>query len=50
MNWAFEAGYRHIDTATVYQNEEIVGKVINEWISSGRLRRDELFVVTKVKQ
>ncbi|BES90919.1 alcohol dehydrogenase NADP [Nesidiocoris tenuis] len=48
LNWAFEAGYRHIDTATVYQNEEIVGKVINEWISSGRLRRDELFVVTKL--
>ncbi|KAF6215916.1 hypothetical protein GE061_000251 [Apolygus lucorum] len=48
LNMALEAGYRHIDTATVYTNEEIVGKVINEWISSERLSRSDLFIVTKL--
>lgn len=42
--WAFEAGYRHIDTASFYQNEEAVGKAIQD---SG-LDREEIFVTTKV--
>jgi diketogulonate reductase-like aldo/keto reductase len=41
---ALEAGYRHIDTAAIYGNEEGVGRAIAE---SG-LPRDELFVTTKV--
>lgn len=41
---ALEAGYRHIDTAKLYQNEAGVGAAIAE---SG-LARDELFVTTKV--
>ena len=41
---AFEAGYRHIDTAQMYKNEEGVGKAIAE---SG-LPRDEVFVTTKL--
>jgi diketogulonate reductase-like aldo/keto reductase len=41
---ALEAGYRHIDTAAAYQNEEGVGRGIE---ASG-LRRDEVFVTTKV--
>lgn len=41
---AIEAGYRHIDTAAVYQNEEGVGRGIRE---SG-VPREELFVTTKV--
>jgi diketogulonate reductase-like aldo/keto reductase len=41
---ALEAGYRLIDTATVYGNEEAVGRAIAE---SG-IPRDELFVTTKV--
>ncbi len=42
--WAFEAGYRHIDTAAYYGNEEAVGKAIQD---SG-LDREEIFVTTKV--
>ena len=42
--WAFEAGYRHIDTAAFYGNEEAVGKAIKD---SG-LDREELFITTKV--
>ncbi len=41
---AFEAGYRHVDTAAIYRNEEGVGRAIAE---SG-LSRDEIFVTTKL--
>ena len=41
---AFEVGYRHIDTAQMYQNEEGVGAAIKD---SG-LDRDDLFITTKL--
>jgi 2,5-diketo-D-gluconate reductase A len=41
---AFEVGYRHIDTAQMYGNEEGVGQAIKE---SG-LARDEMFVTSKL--
>ena len=41
---AFDAGYRHIDTAQMYGNEEGVGQAIRE---SG-IPRDELFITTKL--
>jgi len=41
---ALEVGYRHIDTAKLYDNEEAVGEAIAE---SG-INRDDLFVTTKV--
>ncbi|XP_063596217.1 LOW QUALITY PROTEIN: prostaglandin F synthase 1-like [Penaeus indicus] len=48
LNVALECGYRHIDTATVYRNEAEIGDVLHEWLSSGRVAREELFVVTKL--
>ncbi|CAG5107711.1 Similar to akr1a1a: Aldo-keto reductase family 1 member A1-A (Danio rerio) [Cotesia congregata] len=45
---ALEAGYRHIDTAPVYENEHVIGKVLNKWIQSGKVKREELFIVTKL--
>lgn len=42
--WALEAGYRHIDTAYAYGNEESVGKAIKD---SG-VKREDIFVVTKL--
>jgi 2,5-diketo-D-gluconate reductase A len=42
---ALDAGYRHIDTAAAYGNEEGVGRAVR---SSG-LDRDEVFVVTKLR-
>jgi 2,5-diketo-D-gluconate reductase A len=42
--FALEAGYRSIDTAAAYQNEEAGGDAIKE---SG-INRDELFVTTKL--
>jgi len=44
VEWALELGYRHIDTAAFYQNEESVGRALK---ASG-VRRDEVFVTTKV--
>ncbi|SNR25013.1 Aldo/keto reductase [Maribacter sedimenticola] len=41
---AIEIGYRHIDTAAIYQNEEGVGKGLRE----SKVDRSELFVVSKV--
>ena len=48
MNDALEAGYRHIDTAPAYENEHVIGKVLKSWIDSGKVKREELFIVTKV--
>lgn len=44
VRWAIEAGYRHIDTAALYENEKGVGEAIRE---SG-VPREEIFVTTKV--
>ena len=41
---ALEAGYRHIDTAAIYRNEEGVGAAI----AKSGIRRDELFITTKL--
>lgn len=41
---ALDAGYRHIDTATLYLNEKPVGKAIRE---SG-IAREDIFVTTKL--
>jgi diketogulonate reductase-like aldo/keto reductase len=43
VRWALEAGYRHIDTAQAYGNEESVGQGLRE---SG-VPRDEVFITTK---
>jgi 2,5-diketo-D-gluconate reductase A len=43
VRWALELGYRHIDTAQAYGNEESVGQALRE---SG-LPRDQVFITTK---
>jgi len=43
VEWALEAGYRHIDTATYYRNERSVGAALRR---SG-LPREQVFVTTK---
>ncbi|KAE9531547.1 hypothetical protein AGLY_010753 [Aphis glycines] len=48
LNIALETGYRFIDTAIGYNNEPIIGKVLNEWISAGKVTRNELFILTKL--
>lgn len=41
---AFEAGYRHVDTAYVYGNEKSVGRAIKDF----GINREEIFVTTKL--
>lgn len=45
---AIRAGYRHIDTAEAYRNEEGVGSAIHASLGAEGLSRDELFVTTKL--
>jgi len=45
---AIKAGYRLIDTAAAYMNEEAVGKAVSKAIAEGIAARDELFITTKV--
>ncbi|KAG0690516.1 hypothetical protein C6P40_002608 [Pichia californica] len=45
---ALTAGYRHIDTARVYQNEEAVGNAIAKYLKDTDTSRDEIFVTTKL--
>jgi diketogulonate reductase-like aldo/keto reductase len=45
VRWALEAGYRHIDTARLYRNEESVGKAVRD---SG-VPREEIFITTKLQ-
>lgn len=48
LNEALESGYRHIDTALVYENEAAIGKILKQWLDSGKLKREDLFIVTKL--
>jgi diketogulonate reductase-like aldo/keto reductase len=41
-------GYRHIDCATAYQNEDIVGRAIAKAFELGYVKREELFVLSKL--
>lgn len=45
---AIKTGYRLIDTATAYANEEAVGKAVARAIADGITTREELFITTKV--
>jgi diketogulonate reductase-like aldo/keto reductase len=45
VRWALELGYRHIDTAQAYGNEESVGQGLRE---SG-VPRDQVFITTKFR-
>ncbi len=45
---AINAGYRLIDTAAAYMNEEAVGKAISNAMAQGGVSREDLFITTKL--
>jgi len=45
---AISVGYRHIDCASVYGNEQMIGKVLREIIASGKVKREGLWITSKV--
>ncbi|MBT8179811.1 MAG: aldo/keto reductase [Eudoraea sp.] len=44
VKWALDAGYRHVDTASIYANEAGVG----EGIKAAEIPREDVFLVSKV--
>ncbi|KQV11515.1 dehydrogenase [Pseudomonas sp. Root329] len=45
---ALEAGFRHFDCAERYRNEEWVGVALQEVIEAGKVRREDVFITTKL--
>ncbi len=45
---AVEAGFRHLDCAERYRNEDEVGAALQELFADGTVRREDLFVTTKL--
>lgn len=48
IHLAIEAGFRHIDTAYVYQTENHVGQAIRSKIAAGIVKREDIFITTKL--
>ncbi|MFJ8259075.1 aldo/keto reductase [Peribacillus asahii] len=48
VKFAVKHGYRSIDTAAIYENEEGVGQAIREGLDEAGISREELFVTSKV--
>ncbi|MCM3691843.1 aldo/keto reductase [Neobacillus niacini] len=48
VKFAIKHGYRSIDTAAIYENEEGVGQAIREAMTEYGIKREELFITSKV--
>lgn len=55
LHSALDAGYRMIDTATMYQNEQLIGNSLESYFARnkngkkrGSLKREDVFLVTKL--
>ncbi|CAD5224382.1 unnamed protein product [Bursaphelenchus okinawaensis] len=48
LSAAIEAGYRLIDTSRSFGNEEMIGEAISELIQKKKIKREDLFITTKL--
>jgi len=48
VKFAIENGYQHIDCASVYGNEKEIGQVLSGLIAEGTVKREELWITSKV--
>ncbi|KAF7185500.1 putative oxidoreductase C26F1.07 [Pseudocercospora fuligena] len=48
VSWAIQVGYRHIDCAAAYYNEEEVGKGIADGLAKAGLRREDIWITSKL--
>lgn len=46
--WALEIGYRHIDCASIYNNEAEIGMALSKAFNDGIVSREELFITSKL--
>ena len=48
VSWAIQTGYRHIDCAAIYRNQDLVGKGIADGLAKTGLKRDDLWITSKL--
>lgn len=48
VRWAIKLGYKHIDCAPIYGNEKEIGQALSDAVKEGDIKREELFVTSKL--
>lgn len=48
VSYAIQVGYRHIDCAAIYGNEEEVGKGIADGIKKAGIKREDIWITSKL--
>ena len=45
---ALDTGYRHIDCAAIYGNEDEIGKALKDWFSGNDVQRKDVWITSKL--